>query len=255
MSAFTIDTAHADLRHAAAFLTRLPVRPPTEAEPGSLARAAWGFPLVGVVVGAIGAAALLLLDSLGLPQGLAALGGLVAVWLVTGGLHEDGLADTADGFGGGRDRASRLAIMRDSRIGSHGAVALIVSFLARTLALAAIGTADAAAAALIAAAALSRAAMVPAMAGLAPAQPDGLSVHAGRPATGTVVAALILGAVAAWLWLGFGAALLGLLVALAAALAVGGLAHRKIGGQTGDVLGAVAQTAEIAVLMALSAAG
>src|SRR5262245_46464492 len=108
---------------ATALLTRLPVGT-VAAEEGDVARASWAFPAVGAGIGGICSAALILASLAGLGGGVAALLAIVTGIAVTGALHEDGLADTVDGFGGGRDRDAKLAIMRDSRIGAYGALAL-----------------------------------------------------------------------------------------------------------------------------------
>src|SRR5262249_24109541 len=157
---------------------------------------------------------------------------------VTGALHEDGLADTADGLLGGRDREEKLAIMRDSRHGTFGVVALVLSMLLRAAALASIGEAIHAGLALGAAHSGSRAARPLAMRVLAPARADGLGATAGRPRTLRAVAALVIGLLLALTSLGpaRGATAFGL--ASAAIITLGLLAHRSIGGYTGDTLGA-----------------
>jgi adenosylcobinamide-GDP ribazoletransferase len=243
-----------DLARACVFLTRLPVRWP-EAAPGepdgmaALARALRCAPLVGVLVGAIGAGALALADSLGLPTLAAAGLALAATFAVTGGLHEDGLADVADGFGGGHDPAGKLAIMRDSRVGSYGVAAIAFSLLLRAGALGALAGVPGGALALIGAHALGRAAMPPVMRGLKPARADGLGHGAGRPTRAAAATALGLGALAGLLALGPLAGLAALAVAAAATAFVAWLAARQVRGYTGDVLGAVEQTVETAVLL------
>src|SRR5947209_13356271 len=129
-----------DLAAAAAFLTRLPV--PWGEGPPNLARAYRTFPLVGAVIGAaIGAVDLLLLR-IGLPAIAAAALALGAASLLTGALHDDGLADIADGFGGGGDKAAKLAVMRDSRVGTYGVLVLVTAFVAKAGALAALPRGD-----------------------------------------------------------------------------------------------------------------
>ena len=201
-------------------------------------------------MGAIAAGVLLVALALGLPAMLAAGLALAAQVIVTGALHEDGLADLADGFWGGRDAARRLEIMRDSRIGSYGALALILGTGLRWQAIAALAEAPhRAALALIAVAMISRLAPVVLLGLLPPARGDGM----GRSASGAAVAAIMIAALLCLPWL----ALPGLPVALIAAglvtLALARLARAKIGGQTGDVLGAGQQLAEIALLMGLAA--
>src|SRR5271168_821970 len=99
-------------------LTRLPVG---RSGGSDLARTVWAFPVVGLVVGLLGGLVYWALARLGVPAFLAASWAFVAILLVTGAFHEDGLADTVDGFGGGRTRERKLEIMRDSRIGAYGA--------------------------------------------------------------------------------------------------------------------------------------
>ncbi len=161
-------------------LTRLPV--------GRLARTApppgqavWAYPVVGAMVGLAGAGVFWAAAAAGLPPTLSALFAVATTMLLTGGLHEDGLADTADGFGGGRDRARKLAIMRDSRIGSYGALALMLSLAVRVAALAAMRHP---AVAMIVSGALGRGAMVGLLLMLRPARRDGLAASLGKPPRG-----------------------------------------------------------------------
>ncbi len=239
-------------RQAAVFLTRLPL-PAGGAAAGKLADSAAAFPLVGAVIGGVSAAALILASWLGLHPLACALIGLAAASGLTGALHEDGLADVADGFGGGKSRAGKLKIMRDSRIGAYGVLALVFSVGVRASVLSGMNDPASAAAALIAAGALSRANMVAVMARLEPARKDGLSATAGRPGNSAQFAALMIGAVLAAGLLGFISALAALLAGAGAAAALAWLARRQVGGHTGDVLGAVQQAGEIAVLIAAAA--
>ncbi|MDO5621338.1 MAG: adenosylcobinamide-GDP ribazoletransferase [Paracoccus sp. (in: a-proteobacteria)] len=231
---------------ALVWLTRLPFGRWLPPDAPVLARAAWAFPLVGLVVGGIGAAALTLAQTLELSPALAGLLAVGAMILTTGALHEDGLADLADGMGG-RDPKQRLEIMRDSRIGSYGVLALIVVTGVRALAVS-----DAGALALITAAVLSRAAIVVVMVTLPQARTDGLSQSAGHPTRQVVMLAcglaLVIGAVLTGLVL----PVVVLIVALVT-LWMGRLARQRLGGRTGDVLGAVQQCAEAAALIGLAA--
>src|SRR5258708_2854655 len=127
-----------DLRVAGAFLTRLPMPHPDGPILPNFARAHRAFPVVGALIGAVTGFTYLGLHAIGLPSLAAAALALGASALLTGALHEDGLADMADGFGGGRDKAGKLEIMRDSRLGTYGALALMVSFVAKLSALAAL---------------------------------------------------------------------------------------------------------------------
>jgi adenosylcobinamide-GDP ribazoletransferase len=247
-----------DFTLALAWLTRLPVRWRPGASGRRLGQAAWSFPLVGIVTGAAGAGAFVLLEGLGAPPLLAAALVAAALTVLTGALHEDGLADVCDGLGvrGGRDAA--LAAMRDSRVGSYGVLALIAAFAVRVAALAALGPAGALA--LPPAMALGRAAMVWPMARAPLARADGAAAGAGR-ADGFAVfwAAAIALAVTALLaapaGYGVGGAALAPLLAFAVTVRVVRIAERRFGGATGDVLGAICLLSETSalVLFALSA--
>ncbi|HTW50992.1 MAG TPA: adenosylcobinamide-GDP ribazoletransferase [Stellaceae bacterium] len=245
---------------ATAVLTRLPVAS-RDADlaagdavgEGSVATASWAFPAVGAGIGMIAALVMFAAASFGLGEAPAALLALVAAGLVTGALHEDGLADTADGLGGGRTRDEKLAIMRDSRQGTYGIVALILSIGLRAVALASMPGPIEAGLALIAAHAASRGFLAPAMSWLAPAREDGLGATAGTPSLARALIALVIGGFIAIGMLGpaRGAAafaLAGLAVAVTAALA-----RRQIGGYTGDVLGALQQIGEIVMLLVAAA--
>jgi adenosylcobinamide-GDP ribazoletransferase len=241
------------LRTATMFLTRFPVGGNKSHEDIALSATLWVFPVVGVLVGLCGAFAYYLGDAVGLPPPLSAIAAVATMYVATGGLHEDGLADCADGFGGGSSRERKLAIMRDSRVGSYGVAAIIFSILARVAILGSLGDPATVCAALVASAALSRGAMGPVMAMLPAARDDGLSVSAGRPYMGQTLVGGAIAFVVAWFALGFGMALLALLVSVVAMLLVAAVARKQIAGQTGDVLGAVAQVVEIAALTAISA--
>jgi adenosylcobinamide-GDP ribazoletransferase len=243
-----------DCKVALAFLTRLPVRAEPPWREADLAAAVAWFPVVGALIGLAGAIAYALAAWLGLPPWPAAVVALAtAIWL-SGALHEDGLADVADGFGGGGTREAKVAIMRDSRIGSYGALALVLAVLARAGAIAALAEPAAVAAALVAAGAASRAALPAVMAALPQARPEGLAASAGRPHPWRAAAALLIAALIALVMLG-GTAPAALAAGALAALAVALLARRQIGGYTGDVLGAVQQLTEIGVLFGVLAAG
>ncbi|MBT5943311.1 MAG: adenosylcobinamide-GDP ribazoletransferase [Rhodospirillaceae bacterium] len=257
----------ARLRLAVAFLTRLPVEhmpdedgqlPDPDETPPTLASAMWLFPLVGFAIGGAGALTLGILVWVGVPAPVAAtltIGGMI--WL-TGALHEDGLSDIADGFGGGGDRDRKLEIMRDSRLGAYGAVTLAVVVITKIAALATIAAHDvgAAAGALIAATVWSRALIAPTMRWLEPARDDGLGADAGKPTEGDSWKGLGLAVLLVLLVLitpaGFGVITV-LVAGGLGAFAVGLLSFRQIGGYTGDVLGAGQAVAETAALVAASA--
>lgn len=210
-------------------------------------------PLAGVIVGAASGATLALLLGLGLPALAAGVFAVAAAVALSGALHEDALADVADGFGGGRTVEAKLAIMRDSRLGSYGACALTLALVARVALVAALAErlGPTAAFALMAAAALSRPlALLPARL-LDPARSDGAG-HAARPSRAAVAIGCALAALAALGLAGPAPALCAAAAAVVAALGVTWLARRQIGGVTGDVCGTAAHLAEIAALTGLA---
>ncbi|WP_347311923.1 adenosylcobinamide-GDP ribazoletransferase [Defluviimonas sp. SAOS-178_SWC] len=233
-----------ELRLAFLLLTRLPVGALRGGAP-DMASSSWAWPLAGAAVGAIGAFGAAVGLSLGLPLAMAAILALAAIVLATGAMHEDGLADLADGFGGGRDRARKLEIMRDSRIGSYGVIALILAIGFRGLGITALAENGSATAALIGLAAASRAVLPAALVLMPAARTDGLgrSAAGDDPVPARVAAAI---GFACLLPLGFGTALVAAFAVALAATAVAALAIRQIGGQTGDVMGAMQQVAECA---------
>jgi adenosylcobinamide-GDP ribazoletransferase len=240
----------ADLKIGVAFCTRLPLThsKPTAGE--DVARASWAFPIAGVLVGSTGALIYWTAFRLGLHAAPAAALALAATLIATGGLHEDGLADTADGFGGGKDAAHKREIMRDSRIGTYGACALIISLVLRWSAVTAIADPLSVMMALIAAHASARAALPIFMRFVPQARSDGLSARAGQPPPTSIAVAALLGILALGLALGPIAALVGLFLVTSADVFLAWLCMRQIGGQTGDVIGAVEQINEILILLA-----
>jgi len=241
-----------DLRTAVVFLTRLPIPHSEGASPEHLVRAYRMFPLVGAGIGAAVGLFCLALRAVGLPDLAAAALALGASALLTGALHEDGLADVADGFGGGRDAAAKLEIMRDSRLGTYGALVLMVSFAAKFSALAALPDRYLVQS-LIVAHALARG-VLPFMAmNLAYARKDGLAAIAGRPDSATATTAGTLALLIALIALPWRDALGAAVVAAACAIGMGWLARRQIGGLTGDVLGGAEQLVETAILLLLAA--
>ncbi len=212
----------------------------------------WAWPLAGAVVGGVSGTVLHASNLLGLPSLVAALLALTASVLMTGGLHEDGLADTADGFGGGRTRADKLDIMRDSRVGSYGVLALVLSTGLRTTAMAAVldtmGPTPTICL-LIAIGALARTSMLSPLLLLPAARPDGLAAGFSQtpwwPSLAAMIISVVIAAVALPLALAAGLVLVGLF----APLPLIGLAKRQIGGQTGDLLGATALLTECALLV------
>ena len=242
-----------DLRIALALLTRLPTGTLEAVDAAAQGRATRLYPLVGALIGGFGGLIYWLAQSIGLPALPAALLALGATILLTGGFHEDGLADTADGFGGGPTRARKLEIMRDSRIGSYGVLALILSLGLRVGALEAIGDAGLVTTALIAAHGVSRACLPLAMMCLPPARSDGLAARIARPGPAQVGPALAIAVILAVALLPLISALWILLIAGLTVVVVLWLTARQIGGVSGDSLGALQQTSEVTVLLTLAA--
>lgn len=238
----------ADLLSAFALLSRLPL----PNHQGSGAGSAWAWPLVGAVLGALGATVASAALWLGVTPGVTAALVLALGAMLTGGLHEDGLSDTADGLYGGWTKERRLAIMKDSRIGSYGMLALMLVTLARWSALTALLVYGGHWAALVATGALSRAPMALIMALLPNARGEGLSHATGRPSQMVAGVGLGLAVFISALLVGW-TALPMLAAALAAGILLSGSALRRIGGQTGDILGASQLLAEAACLAVLSA--
>lgn len=258
LAALAVDTARC-LR----FYSRLPVpRLPWEAEPHAVpdfAGTVRMLPLAGALIGLAAALALGLAAATGLGPLLGATLAVATLAAVTGAMHEDGLADMADGFGGGATVERRLQIMQDSRIGAFGASALILAFALRIAALATLIERAGwwpAMLALVVAAALSRTAGLMPLALLPAARAGGASASVGRPTRATLALALAMAAGLAVLARVLGLASLGGIglgagLALLAAYGVTRLSARCIAGQTGDVAGAAQQVAEIGFVLGL----
>ncbi|MBB6464648.1 adenosylcobinamide-GDP ribazoletransferase [Aminobacter lissarensis] len=240
-----------DLRIGLVFFTRLPL-PHFEVKGRSLADAIWTAPLIGLVVALLAWLAYAVATLLGLAPSLAAALTLTAGMLVSGCLHEDGLSDTADGFGGGRTRERKLEIMRDSRIGTYGACALALSILARWGAIDALATPGHVFVGLVVAHAASRALIPIFMQMLPQARLDGLSVGVGTLSDSVVLTALAIGALALLL-LGLKGAVVAAICLALLFVAFRKLCLAQIGGQSGDTIGAIQQLAEIILLFAASA--
>jgi adenosylcobinamide-GDP ribazoletransferase len=253
----------ADFYFCLGFFTRLPFpSAASRSEPHSLvtfSRAVRMVPVAGGLVGALAAIAMAAASRLGLPPPLAAPLAICALVLLGGAMHEDGLADCADGFSGGTTRERKLEIMRDSRIGTFGAVALVLSLYLRAASLALIAdeSLGLAIAVLMGAAALSRAASLMPLALLPPARENGAGFAAGKPERAALAVAACLAVVFALTPVVAGAylarSLAGIAAATGAAYAIVLLARKQIGGQTGDVAGAAQQLSEIAYYLAFAA--
>ena len=246
--------------HALSFLSRIPVHDTFfQGNKVDMLAATRVFPVAGLLI-ALPAAVLVAIlhhthtDPL-LTAGLA----LALATVITGALHEDGLADTADGFGGGADKERCLAIMKDSCIGAYGAIALILSYLLRVAAIAALSreaSGLAVAVSLIAVASFSRAMMVWHWHDLPPARQAGVAASIGQPGTTDRNHALAYGTGIACVLLLSSNTIIAAIIAIAASFAAANLFKRqclrKIEGHTGDTIGATQQITEIVMLVALA---
>lgn len=246
------------------FYSRLPApQLRFETDPHALpdfSRAAWAIPFVGAIIGAVGAGIGLLAYLAGLSTLIAAVLTVAALVVATGAFHEDGLADTCDGLWGGATTERRLEIMKDSRIGTFGAAGLALSLALRIFALTEMFRLVGPYALLlvIGVAAASRPlALIPVLV-LPPARPEGLG--AGVPLPGPAALALSIGLGLAILAASAGRndmlapAATGLIALIGVMAALIRIADRKIGGHTGDILGAGQQLVEITLLLTFSAA-
>ncbi len=233
-----------ELQVAGMILTRLPMGHVSGPLP-ALSRCTWAFPVVGAGIGLLSGLTFAHSVSLGVPPLAAAMLALAVASLATGGLHEDGLADMADGFGGGKTVDAKLSIMKDSRIGSFGVLALIFILGVTAAGIASTGSLFG----FVAIGAASRSAMLLPMTLLPPARSEGLGHSAATKFDNGVLFALIVGVVLMLL----AGQVSGILMMAIVAMAVCGLAKRQIGGQTGDILGATQKLAECAAWLAASA--
>jgi adenosylcobinamide-GDP ribazoletransferase len=242
----------ADVGAALLFSTRLPLPRAATITVADIARASWALPVAGAIVGLMAAVVYWLARGTGLPPLVAAALTVAASLLATGCLHEDGLADVADSFGGGT-RERKLEIMRDSRIGTYGGCALFMSLLLRTGALATIADPALAAPVLVATHTAARSHMALFMRLVPPARADGLSVGVGTPPPATAMAAVMIGIVALGIGLGPMAGVFAIVLVAAEFAFLRWLCMRQIGGQTGDVLGALEQMGEVTILLIAAA--
>jgi adenosylcobinamide-GDP ribazoletransferase len=233
---------------AISFFTRIPIG---KRDFGSLtlAQATAYFPIVGALIGLLTGGFYLLMLALGLPT-------IISAWLtigfhllLTGGLHEDGLADTADGLASGRDREQKLSIMRDSRIGSYGVLALITIISLRANIMAGFTGNFATIMILVATAASSRTFLAVFMQTIPYARNYGLAARAGKPTTEQVIIAILIAICSLLLTGKILAALIAILSLAIIYVVIKQIANKNFGGITGDVLGAVQQISEVALLL------
>ena len=234
-----------DLRAGMGLLTCIPTGP---SDHGRLANSAWAWPVIGMMLGASAGFVAFLMVVAGASPGTGAFLGLALLLAATGAIHEDGLADTADGFWGGRNRADRLKIMHDSSVGTFGTVAVVLALLGRWMAIGEQASSWQVITALAVAAALSRAAMAVSLQLSSSARDDGLVERLGKPSYHVTLAGSLVAVTIAILLSGL-AGLLAAILAGFVVLAAGRLARNRIGGQTGDTLGSVQQCVELSVLL------
>lgn len=240
-----------DFGRAVMLLSRIPWPADVQFRPTLIARSVWCWPLAGLFLAGLAVLPALALLWLSDNNGLAAVFAVLTMVVLTGALHEDGLADCADGFGGGITRDRKLEIMRDSRIGSYGVVALVLAFAARFfIAMQAFDLGIFITATIITAM-FSRLAMPVLMMGLSPARSDGLGHGAGRPGVIPFLIALLSVLLVTIILGGAVMMLAGLLALVCACLVVGFVAKWQIGGHSGDVLGSAQMIAEIFVAIAI----
>jgi len=233
------------LRAAVSFLTVLPVANKDGGAGTRLGRAY--FPAVGALVGLVAGSVLVLVEAMSTPL-LGAAAAVATLCLLTGAIHVDGLADSADGLLGRGDAARRLEVMRDPRLGSYGVTAVVAVLLLQTAALAGMAPGRALTA-LVVAGAMSRLAAALVIAWVPYVRSTGLGTAAATPSGRGIDLAAGLASVMLVALLDWRRALIALAVVAVTVLFVAGLARRRLGGVTGDVCGASAELSQLAVLL------
>jgi adenosylcobinamide-GDP ribazoletransferase len=248
----------AELVHALRFLTRLPVPLSRTLDPPPLHQTMRMFSTAGALIGLLSGGMLWLSTQLDVPSLLGCTIAVAATVMLTGALHEDGLADFVDGLGGGKTREQRLDIMRDSRIGAYGSLALILAVLIRVFTYESLLSQEwnILLLAIAASQSFSRALVVDLMWATPPARSDGLAAMAGRPSRSVAIFAIVIGlaiTMSTAIFAGPESAVVALGMGLAATALVRRFALRLLGGQTGDVCGAAQVACELAMLVAFAA--
>jgi adenosylcobinamide-GDP ribazoletransferase len=240
--------------NALAYFTRLRFDGRGALRPGALAESAWAFPLIGLAIGVAGTIVYDIAALLGVPPLVSGLLAIGATAIISGGLHEDGLAHTAEGLSGGHSAEERLETLRAGHLGVYGILAIVLSVGLRGAALAALGN-DlgmlGVVAGLVAAHTLARGLLPPALLWGRKAAQDGLD--AGTPSLVNVGISVGIGFLVAILAMGFKPALVALILAGLAMAAVLFAAQARAGGYTGEVLGAMEQAGEIVILLVAAA--
>jgi len=254
--ALALDRRLGDFLLAIGFFTRFPVPMDDQTAKRPLSEASWAFPIAGLVVGICGGTVIAFGAGLNLPPLVLAFLAIGAMICLTGALHEDGLADCADGLWSGNDSETRLAIMHDSRIGAFGVIALVLILGLKAAAIAHLliyaGTWNSVLA-LLAAASLSRGALPCVMRATPLAGERGRAADAGNPDQQGMLLAAGFSVLICLLCLGFGITVFSILVGggLCAAFAI--IATKRIGGYNGDVLGTQQQILDAVTLTVASA--
>ncbi len=243
-----------DIYAAFMLLTRIPVNwqkisPNT---PPNLNRCLWVYPVVGVVVSLIGAIIYLGTQALDIPQMTSILLSLSAMIITTGAFHEDGLADTMDGFGGGASPEKKLEIMRDSRIGTYGGLALIISIGLKVTGLSALSAGNVVSALLVGAT-VSRLMIIFTLMMLPPARKKSLSVEAGKPSTKSVIVASTITILVCLTLQDIITIIYVLSAAIVSTAMFCRLSYKQVGGYSGDILGSTQQISEISIYLTLCA--
>ena len=243
-----------DILLALTFFTRIPIHFTVKYH-RTLMQACWCFPLIGASIGLVGGTFLYLLLVIQIPVAISAVMTICFILVLTGALHEDGLADTVDGLGGGEDKKSKIEKMRDSRIGSYGVLAILLLTLIKLNAIISLATGkpyEIAILSIICAHSLSRFSIIVIPYFSIPASNEGLARYAGKPATLGIIGSFLLTSILILILLPFDQAILSAVLAILVAGAVGLLANFQIKGYTGDILGAAQQVSEVTVLVYLA---
>ena len=241
-----------DICVAGVFLTILPFKIKGQIKDSELAEASWAFPLIGMTIGAISGGMFMLAYGSNLNPFFCAIICVFVSILVTGGLHEDGLADMADGFGGGSSRDEKLRIMRDSQVGTYGVIALIFTILMRTVLLDSVAEPKLILTAMILSGIMSRSLLPFITFCFREARPDGLAAKFSKASKRISFVSFVLGVIICSLFIGLTGTLFISTIAISSVLLTMLISYRQIGGYTGDTLGGCQQICEVAVLIAVT---
>jgi len=243
-----ISTRYNEIKLAITLLTRIPIGS-IKGEVPAISVTGWVWPIIGLLIGLASGGVYLLGSYLNFPPPISALLSISISILLTGGLHEDGLADVADGFGGGHTKERKLEIMRDSRVGTYGILALIISVGFRVITVACFTEPLVAFSAILLTSAISRTAMILALSFMPVARNDGMG-HTASDKSNQKIAYIALGIMSVGMIpIGFVISFSIFVILIISCTLFGWVAIRQIGGQTGDVLGTMQQIAEVTTLL------